>query len=601
MTIKPWVLVVLASLTSAIANQDWTRQQAAHPDSRIILSVGLNAAIHSGVVNRIANEISDPQHARFRKHLQPPELQAILRSDNSDIARVQQWLQDANVSSSDCRLRGNVLRVSTTVGTVETLLNATYHEYTNGERTVIRTESYHVPDILLDTVTFISPTTAFPFISQRPRVQDTAHESHKGDLNVRTSTCGANDNTTPTCIRQVYNITYTAKPNRTTFAIYATEAASFSPGDLQTFLKANNPQAAAAHATYMIVGSGDPANGSPGVTGAFETALDTQTALGLAWPARGILYNVGGVFGPDVGDTYDPFVQFLQDLLHNTSVPSVVSFSESLPENRIDPSYAASLCTMMMHVGLRGVTLLFSSGNNGPNGDTPSGSHKAIFEPEFPASCPWVLSVGGTTNLANETAATQQTLTSPIDKLYLTASGGGFSNYFPAPAYQSAVASAYIAAHVPAAYHSKSGFNASGRSVPDVSAFSTKFPVVWNGLTVPIGGTSASTPLWASVIALLNDYEAEHGRPPLGFVNPWLYSLGAGHGLRDIVTGGNSKGACNLLGGCTLSETDGYDVAEGYDPVTGLGSPMFGALVESLETRARGTGGARKCEDKTYS
>nr|POF22388.1 tripeptidyl-peptidase sed3 [Quercus suber] len=597
MALKRWLFVLWASVTFATANQDWIRQKAAHPEASIRLHIGLKTADHHEVVNGIASDIANPQHTQFRKHLQPHELQAILRSDDDALTRVGQWLANVNISSSDFQLRGNVFQVSTTIGKTEKLLNTSYHEYTNGGRTVIRTESYTIPESLLKTVMFITPTTTFPYVSKRSEAQHDDRIIRRDNIS-SVPVCGANDNTTPACIRQVYNITYTAKANRTSFAIYATEAASFSPADLQTFLKANNPPAAAANSGYTVIGSGDSANGSPGVSGAFETALDTQTALGLAWPAQGTLYNLGGVFGPSVGETYDPFVQFLQDLLHNSSIPSVVSFSESQPENRIDPSYAASLCTMMMHVGLRGVTLLFSSGDNGPNGDTPSGSHKAIFEPEFPATCPWVLSVGGTTNLANETAGTQQTLTSPIDKLSYTASGGGFSNYFPAPTYQSATTGAYIDAHVPASYHSKSGFNASGRGVPDVSAFSTNFPVVWNGLTVPIGGTSASTPLWAAVIALLNDYEAERGRPNLGFVNPWLYGLGPGQGLNDIVTGGNSKGACHLLEGCTLSETDGYDVVEGYDPVTGLGSPVFDALAKSLDALAHERGHGWDCEDE---
>lgn len=97
---------------------------------------------------------------------------------------------------------------------------------------------------------------------------------------------------------------------------------------------------------------------------------------------------------------------------------------------------------------------------------------------------------------------------------------------------------------------------------------------------MPIGGTSAAAPTWAAVITLLNDYQASKGRPNLGFINPWLYSLK--YGLKDITTGGNNRGACEFLRGCRLEKTLGYDVAEGWDPVTGLGSPIFGELVRAL-------------------
>jgi tripeptidyl-peptidase I len=387
---------------------------------------------------------------------------------------------------------------------------------------------------------------------------------------------------TPTCVRQAYDIEYNAEPNRTTFAVYGTEAASFSPTDLQTYLSRYNKPAAADHAAYRVVGNGDPDEDSD-LTAKFETALDTQTLLGLAWPAKGVLYRNGGVFGPNPGSTYDPFVQFIQELITNTTVPSVVSFSESMPEAMMDENYARRLCNMMAQVGARGITLLFSSGNNGPNGDQPTGTHDKVFEPEFPASCPWVTAVGGTTNLADETAATKSTI-SIVGKLGYIASGGGFSNLFTTPVYQSRQVDRYRAKHVPESYLSEPGYNPRGRGIPDVSAFSTNHPTVVDYITFPIGGTSSSTPLWAAIITLLNDYEAWKGRKPLGFINPWLYRLTSG--LKDITTGGNNAGDCYLLTGCTLDKTLGYNVTEGWDPVTGLGSPIFSELRKALDELA---------------
>jgi tripeptidyl-peptidase-1 len=364
--------------------------------------------------------------------------------------------------------------------------------------------------------------------------------------------------------------------------VYGTEAASFSASDVQTYLNRYNEPAANAYPQYDVVGDGDSSEGSD-FTAKFETALDTQTLLGLAWPAEGVFYNLGGVFGPDRGSTYDPFVQFLQELITNKTVPTVVSFSESMPEDMMDANYARRLCNMMAQVGARGVTLLFSSGNNGPNGDQPTGTHKNIFESEFPASCPWVTAVGGTTNLADETAATTSTI-SVVGKLGYTASGGGFSNLFPTPEYQTSVVNSYVSKYVPASYNAEPGFNARGRGIPDISAFSTNFPTVVDLITFPTAGTSAATPLWAAVVTLLNDYEASKGRKPLGFLNPWLYSLNSG--LKDITTGGNNAGSCYLISGCTLPKTLGYNVTEGWDPSTGLGSPIFAELRKALDSQA---------------
>lgn len=151
---------------------------------------------------------------------------------------------------------------------------------------------------------------------------------------------------------------------------------------------------------------------------------------------------------------------------------------------------------------------------------------------------------------------------------------------FHQPQYQSAIQE-YLQDFIPESYSTESGFNASGRGYPDVAAFSTQFPTVVDGFELPIGGTSAAAPTWAAIISLLNDYEAFHGRPPLGFLNPWLYSLN-GTGLKDIVKGGNNLGDCSAERGCTLSRVLGYNVTEGWDPVTGLGSPKFRELLRAL-------------------
>ena len=180
---------------------------------------------------------------------------------------------------------------------------------------------------------------------------------------------------------------------------------------------------------------------------------------------------------------------------------------ESMPENMIDSAYARRLCNTMAQVGARGVTLLFSSGDNGPNGDQPTGNHKNILDPEFPASCVWDTAVRGTTNLMNEAAATKFTI-NVVGRPGYTASGGGFSNLFSTPSYQSEAVSSYTTNRIPKSNYSVLGFTAHGRGIPDISAFSTNFPTGVDYISFPVGGTSASTPLWAAIVTLLNDYEA---------------------------------------------------------------------------------------------
>lgn len=85
---------------------------------------------------------------------------------------------------------------------------------------------------------------------------------------------------------------------------------------------------------------------------------------------------------------------------------------------------------------------------------------------------------------------------------------------------------------------------------------------VWDGSILLQDGTSASTPTTASVISLVNDALIAQGRPPLGFLNPWLYA--GGYAAFNDVTIGSSVG-CN---------TSGFPATVGWDPVTGFGTPV---------------------------
>jgi tripeptidyl-peptidase-1 len=143
-------------------------------------------------------------------------------------------------------------------------------------------------------------------------------------------------------------------------------------------------------------------------------------------------------------------------------------------------------------------------------------------------------------------------------------SAGGFSNYFPRPDWQDDAVSGYL----DFLGDTYSGlYNASGRAYPDVAAYGDNVQIFDKGVQSPVGGTSCSSPIFASVIALLNDQLMSAGQPPLGFLNPWLYS-NASDSLNDMTEGFNP--------GCG---TDGFPGTIGWDPVTGLGSPNFDNLL----------------------
>ena len=149
-------------------------------------------------------------------------------------------------------------------------------------------------------------------------------------------------------------------------------------------------------------------------------------------------------------------------------------------------------------------------------------------------------------------------------------------------------------------YLSRGLYNPLGRGYPDVSAQSWRFRIIEGAQDGLIGGTSASCPAFAGIVALLNDKRSLNGLPTLGFLNPLLYSLtnntlpanpllnsttlsntttGNGTGLNDITIGSNP--------GCG---TDGFNTAPGWDAVTGLGTPNFGLLVAQLTANTTAAG-----------
>lgn len=147
-------------------------------------------------------------------------------------------------------------------------------------------------------------------------------------------------------------------------------------------------------------------------------------------------------------------------------------------------------------------------------------------------------------------------------------SGGGFSNFFEVPSYQSAAVANYLSTTPPpytAAQYNNSG---KARGYPDLSANGAFYDTAISGKFEPIFGTSASAPVTGAIITLINDARLAAGKKPVGFLNPIIYSNGFAAGFNDIVRGSNP--------GCG---TNGFATAKGWDPVTGVGTPNMQALL----------------------
>ncbi|TQV91044.1 tripeptidyl peptidase [Cordyceps javanica] len=504
---------------------------------------------------------------------------------------------------------------------LERLLQTEYwlYEHVPSGTFAIRTLEWSLPAHLIDVIEVIAPTNVFlrPTAQLKygapapawetegrlPTYEELVEEDKldRGHLDVPAEdSLSANPTPaeacnrlaiSPLCLRVLYGTWgYTPRashPNKNSVGMVNFLGQVANRTDVALYLQRYRPDAAAAHAeadfTVELVNGGDDQQ-TPNTEQqnkerkGYEGALDAQTILGISWPTPLVMYNVGGKppFSPlsmHTKNTNEPYLAWLRHMQTVENPPSVISISYAEDEKLVPREYARRVCAEFAQLAARGVSVLVASGDYGV-GRTKQcvtlDEKQPRFMPSFPASCPYVTAVGATRFIEPEMVA--------FDARSSYASGGGFSDVFPQPAYQRQAVEAYLAAldrrveeeeEDPEQSDDYSGmFNRGGRAYPDIAAMGYHFSVLWGAAAHLQDGTSASTPTVAAIIGLVNDALIEAGRPPLGFLNPWLYSAGAS-AFRDVTVGSNM--GCN---------TSGFPALQGWDPATGIGTPWFPKLKE---------------------
>lgn len=494
--------------------------------------------------------------------------------------------------------------MSLPVETVEKLLNTTYHLYSydhgDASDTLIRALEWSLPDELFDSVDTIQPTSSFLrlgaqsrraeptepqwFLDGRlPTYQEMVEEDllDRGHIDVpdqekvpKNPTVAQACNRlaiSPFCIRTMYGtLGYTASaPEKNRIGLVNYNGQSNNRSDLESFLEIYRKDAAKSQAAYtfkteIVNGGRDQQTHLDAeqlqIMMDFEGALDIQTVIGNAFPTPVTAYNVGGK-PPFQSDTStvaidnEPYLDWLHYMLAKDDIPPVITTSYADREQTVPEAYARRVCTEFAKLGARGVSVIFASGDHGVGRDpyctSNDGSPKPRFAPVFPASCPYVTSVGATRLVGPEIVG--------FDARGGFVSGGGFSDYFARPQYQET----HVKQYLQGLDDTLSPFyNERGRGYPDVSMIGYHYAVVWNGTAHLQDGTSASAPAFAALIALINDALFVEGKPPLGFLNPMIYSRGL-EGFTDITIGSNF--GCN---------TTGFPARKGWDAASGLGTPV---------------------------
>jgi len=238
----------------------------------------------------------------------------------------------------------------------------------------------------------------------------------------------------------------------------------------------------------------------------------------------------------------------------------VNSISYGAIEELMPASVTKAFDTAAMKLGIQGVTVFVSSGDDGvANFQTRANQANCGYHPSYPASSPYVTAVGAT---QGGIIGGDEIVCSSDTGGQIT-TGGGFSTKYDMPSYQAKAVKEYLEstegqAAVP-------GYNATGRGYPDIAMAGFNYDVVIAGQTFPVSGTSASSPVVAGFASLVNAKLAASGGSSLGFINPTLYKAGSSS-FNDITSGNNKCCASKVC--CT----EGFSATTGWDPLTGLGS-----------------------------
>lgn len=315
----------------------------------------------------------------------------------------------------------------------------------------------------------------------------------------------------------------------------------FKPADLDAYWKQLNLSKTPAVSAVSVGNGSNAPTGDPNGPDA-EVMLDIEVVGAIAPGTKIVVYFAENT---DAG-----FLNAITTAAHDMkNKPSVISISWGGPESSWTGQAMTSIDDAFQSAGAMGITVCVACGDNGSTDGVSDGQNHV----DFPASSPNALACGGTRLASTASAISSEVVWNDLSTNE-GATGGGVSDVFALPAWQNS-------AGVPPSANAN---HRVGRGVPDVAGDadpSTGYNILVDSQTGAIGGTSAVAPLWAALVALINQGRSK----PVGFLNPFLYQNAAN--LRDITSGNNGA----------------YSAKSGWDACTGLGSPDGTKLAASLK------------------
>jgi kumamolisin len=454
-------------------------------------------------------------------------------ADPEHLERVRNFARahDLKVIDGPDEVARRTLKVQGTVANLEKAFGVSLGNYVHpGGRYRGRTGSIHIPAELEEVIQGVFG------LDNRPQAKP--HNRVRG-LSGASDSAPPNTSYSPVQVAQLYSFPTGVTGAGQTIGIIEL-GGGYNPSDITSYFQSLGLTPPTVNSVSIDGGTNSPTNPNSADS---EVLLDIEIAGGVAPGANIVVYFTT--------NTDQGFQDALSTAIHDaTNNPSAVSISWGGPESTWTSQSMQTFDQVAQEAAALGVTITVAAGDNGSSDGVTDGSNNV----DFPASSPNVLACGGTSLISSNGTITSETVWN--DGSGGGATGGGFSTVFSQPTYQTSLATSYP--------------GQTGRGVPDVSGDAdpdTGYKILVDGQQEVVGGTSAVAPLWAGLVALLN----QQLNTRIGFLNSKIYALAEpSNGFNDITLGNNGA----------------YSAGPGWDPCTGLGSPIGTTLATLLVSTA---------------
>lgn len=510
-----------------------------------------------GDLSTLLAGLDDPHSPNYHQYLSPAAFANRFGATATDRAAVTAALAGAGLRLVSQSADGLLLTAEGSVGAVEALFGVQVHDFrtASGERAYAALGRPTLPASFGGAVSGVLGL-------------ETLSSAHRAGL-TRAQQGGDGSGLTPDDLRKAYDIQplISSGLDGSGQTVAFAEIDTFQQSDIDTYDNAFGLQTSPVE--VVEVGQG----AAPADT-VSETALDIEVVHAIAPRTHLIAYEGGS----DTASLIQTFSQIVSD--HRAQV---VSISLGLCERFIlDPSqapsdlqdalgtsgqaYFSALDSAFREADALGMSVLVATGDTGAYGCNQIDPNNHEVVPSSPATSPYVTAVGGTALFTGSDGSygREAGWEGPLEG---AGGGGGVSAQYPRPDWQTGPGVSNTASD-------------GMRQVPDVSAdadpltgyaiYDSTSKCSGSDCWGVVGGTSAAAPLWAGITTLANQSAGNQKLRPLGFLNPALYTLGAGGSagslFHDVTTGGNLY----------------YQATAGWDYSTGLGTPDANALVQAL-------------------